>query len=335
MSSMEQFKYKVSIIVPCYNEESTIQLLLDAVLNQQFLTKEMEVVIADAQSQDATRKKIAEFQQAHPQLAIKVVENPQRTIPAAVNAAANATSGEYLVRLDAHSVPYPDYIATCLKDLEAGKGANVGGVWEIKAGSDTAMARAIAAAAANPLAVGDARYRYSTQSGEVDTVPFGSFRRDLFFAVGAFDENLLSNEDYEFNVRIRQRGGKVWFDPDIRCVYFARKNLRDLAKQYWRYGYWKFQMLKRYPRTLRWRQALPPLFVLCNVLGIILSVFSSRAMYFYLSVMVVYLLLLLGAGIKEAFKQKNLAQIFYVPVAIMCMHFAWGAGFLFSAILKE
>lgn len=332
---MEQFKYKVSIIVPCYNEESTIQLLLDAVLKQQFSTEKMEVVIADAESQDATRKKIAEFQQAHPQLAIKVVENPQRTIPAAVNAAAKATSGEYLVRLDAHSVPYPDYIATCLKDLEEGKGANVGGVWEIKAGSDTAMARAIAAAAANPLAVGDARYRYSTQGGEVDTVPFGSFRRDLFFAVGAFNESLLSNEDYEFNVRIKQQGGKIWLDPAIRCVYFARKNLRDLAKQYWRYGFWKFQMLKRYPRTLRWRQALPPLFVLCNVLGIVLSIFNRWAMYVYLGVMAVYLLILLGAGIKEAFEQKSLAQIFYLPVAIMCMHFAWGAGFLFSAILKK
>ncbi|NMC45204.1 MAG: glycosyltransferase family 2 protein [Chloroflexi bacterium] len=332
---MDSSKYKVSIIVPCYNEESTIQLLLDAILKQEFPRDQMEVVIADAQSQDATRQKIEEFQHAHPQLAIRVVDNPKRTIPAAVNAAANASSGEYLVRMDAHSVPYPDYVATCLQNLEQGKGANVGGVWEIKPGSQTPMARAIAAAAANRLAVGDARYRYSDKSGQVDTVPFGSFRRDLFFAVGAFDETLLSNEDYEFNARIQKQGGKIWFDPAIRCVYFARKNLRELAKQYWRYGYWKFQMLKRYPHTLRWRQALPPLFVFANLLGIILSFFSQRALYLYTGVLALYLLILLGAGIKEAVRQKDLSQVIYLPVAIMCMHFAWGAGFLFSAILKK
>ncbi|NMB63115.1 MAG: glycosyltransferase family 2 protein [Chloroflexi bacterium] len=332
---MSSFKYKVSIIVPCYNEEGTIQLLLHAILKQNFPVEKMEVVIADAHSQDATRQKIAEFQKTYPQLAIKVVDNPKRTIPAAVNVAANATSGEYLVRMDAHSVPYPDYVATCLQDLEQGKGANVGGVWEIKPGNQTPMARAIAAAAANRLAVGDARYRYSNKSGEVDTVPFGSFRRDLFFAVGAFDETLLSNEDYEFNARIQKQGGKIWFDPTIRCVYFARKNLRELAKQYWRYGYWKFQMLKRYPHTLRWRQALPPLFVIGNLFGIIFSFFSKGALHLYLGVLALYLLALLGAGIKEAVKQKDLAHILYLPVAMMCMHFSWGAGFLFSAILKK
>jgi len=332
---MEPMKKTVSVIVPCYNEESTIQLLLDAILKQDFPLHEIEVIIADALSQDETRGKIAAFAKAHPQLSTKIVDNPKRTIPAAVNAAAGAAQGTYLVRLDAHSMPYPNYITTCIRDLEEGKGENVGGVWEIKPSADTAVARAIAAAAAHPLGVGDALYRYSDKAGEVDTVPFGSFRRDMFFRIGGFDENLLTNEDYEFNVRIREGGGAIWFDPRIRCVYFARKNLRELAKQYWRYGYWKLKMLKRYPATIRWRQALPPLFVLGNMLGIILSLFNQTIAYSYLCILSVYLFMVLMAGIRAAVKKKDLALTWGLPAAISTMHVSWGMGFLVSILSKE
>ena len=324
----------VSIIVPCYNEENTIQLLLDAILKQDFPIEQMEVVIADALSTDATRERIAEFIQEKPQLQVNVVDNEKRTIPAAVNAAAEAARGTYLVRVDAHSMPYPNYVSTSLQELQAGKGANVGGVWEIRPGADTKIARIIAKAAGTPLAVGDARYRYSDKAGVVDTVPFGSFRRDQFFAVGGFDESLLANEDYEFNVRIRNAGGKIWFNPDIRCVYFARKDLGELAKQYWRYGFWKWRMLKRYPGTIRWRQALPPLFVLGNILGIIASFFSPVLAWIYLSVLGFYLMILLLEGIRKAIKEKDFAFVLGLPAAIMTMHFCWGAGFLYSAMKK-
>ena len=332
---MKTDRHLVSVIVPCYNEEKTIQLLLDSILKQDFPIHDLEVVIADAFSRDKTREKIAEFTEAHPELMVRVVDNPQCTIPAAVNAAAQASDGEYLVRLDAHSMPYPQYISTCIHDLQAGKGLNVGGVWEIHPGADTGMAQAIAVAAANPLAVGDARYRFSDQEGEVDTVPFGSFRRDLFFEIGGFDESLLANEDYEFNVRIRKHGGKIWFDPTIRCVYFARKDLKELAKQYWRYGFWKYKMLKRYPSTLRWRQALPPTFVLANVLCLFLSPFIKEIAAIYLSVLVLYVLALLSSGVREAIRMKKPEMIVFLPAAIMTMHFAWGAGFLISALTKK
>ncbi|NMC30018.1 MAG: glycosyltransferase family 2 protein [Pelolinea sp.] len=332
---MTKTEKKVSIIVPCYNEESTIQLLLNAILEQDYPMALMEVIIADALSQDQTRKKIEEFARTNPSLSVRVVDNPKRTIPAAINAAAAAARGEYLVRLDAHSVPYPDYISSCIRDLEAGLGQNVGGVWEIKPGTDSTIAKAIAVAAAHPLGVGDALYRYSGQTGEVDTVPFGSFRRDLFFQIGGFDERLLTNEDYEFNVRIRQAGGKIWFDPKIRCIYFSRKNLEELAKQYWRYGFWKLQMLKRYPATIRWRQALPPLFVLANILGVILSFFSKTIAYSYFGLVGVYVVILWIAGFHEAIKRKQPALAWGLPAAVATMHLSWGMGFLFGTFRKQ
>ena len=233
----------VSVIVPCFNEEQTISLLLDALIQQTFPRFRFEVVIADGLSTDQTRQRIADYQKHYPDLAIRIVDNSQRNIPAGLNRAIEAARGEILVRLDAHSAPRSTYLALCVEALEKGLGDSVGGVWEIVPRIPTWQARGIATAAAHPLGVGDAHYRYAQQARQVDTVPFGSFHRRLVDRIGYFDETLLTNEDYEFNVRIRQAGGKIWLDPAIRSTYFARSNLVELARQYWRYGYWKANMI--------------------------------------------------------------------------------------------
>lgn len=323
---------KVSIIVPCYNEQSTIRLLLKAIDDQTYPHGDMEVIIADGMSTDHTRKIIADFQQQHPALAVQVVDNPQRNIPAALNRAIAAARGAMIVRLDAHSMPEPQYVALSIAGLEAGLGDNVGGVWEIRPGGQGWAAEAIAAAAAHPLGVGDALYRYTSQPAEVDTVPFGAFRRSLVAQIGGFDETLFANEDYEFNTRIRQNGGKIWLDPQIRSVYFARATYGKLARQYFRYGYWKWRMLKRYPGTLRWRQALPPLFVL-SLAGLgILALFWQPARFVLGLELLIYFLVLMAGAARVAWQRKQLSLLAGIPLAITVMHVCWGAGFLSSII---
>ena len=322
----------VSIIVPCYNEQTTIRLLLDALYSQDFPRGEMEVIIADGQSTDRTRAQIADFQAQHSDLALCVVENPARTIPAALNRAIQAAQGEYIVRLDAHSLPRQDYVRRCIEALEANRGENVGGVWEIRAGGQGWIPSAIAVAASHPIGVGDARYRYTLQPGAVDTVPFGAFRRTLIDRIGPFDETLLTNEDYEFNTRLRLSGSRIWLDPAIRSAYFARGTLRSLASQYWRYGYWKARMLRRYPASLRWRQALPPVFVLSLIMFGVLSIWFPPARVLLLAELGLYLFILLAVGLQAAWKRKNLTLLLGVPLAIGVMHLAWGSAFLWSLI---
>jgi succinoglycan biosynthesis protein ExoA len=328
----EQNKHPlISVIVPCYNEERTIQLLLTALYHQTYPIKKMEVVISDALSTDNTREKIQEFLQKNPDLDVRVVDNNPRTIPAGVNSAASAARGEILVRLDAHSEPNPEYIETSVALLVSGKADNVGGVWQINPGADTCIARAIALAAANPLGVGDAKYRVSTKAQYVDTVPFGAFYRDKFFATGAFDETLLANEDYEFNARLQQGGGKVYMDPRIISRYHARPNLRKLAVQYWRYGFWKVKMLQRFPDTLRLRQAIPPLFVSSLGLMATFAIVFPFARIILLGEIILYLCALIAAGMICLLKeQKN--ECLLMPAAIVVMHFSWGTGFLYSLI---
>ncbi len=322
----------VSVIVPCYNEETTIRLLLESLLLQSFPRSDMEIVIADGMSTDKTIVQIQAFQTEHPDLMVRIVKNERRNIPAGLNLAIEAAQGEFIVRLDAHSMPKQDYIERCLGDLRQGLGENVGGVWEIEPGGSGWIAKSIALAAAHPLGVGDARYRYADQAGVTDTVPFGSFRRSLINEIGPFDETLLTNEDYEFNARIRMTGGKVWLDPGIRSVYFARSTLTALGRQYWRYGYWKVRMLRRYPGTIRWRQVLPPVFTASLLFLGLLAPWLSLAVWIFAIEVVLYLTALAIAGIHQAVIHRQFNLMFGIPLAIMVMHLSWGSAFLWSSI---
>ena len=322
----------VSIIVPCYNEETTILLLLNAISAQTYPISKMEVVISDGISTDKTLTVIDKFQREHPDLVLRVVENKQRTIPSSLNLAIRESYGEILIRLDAHSIPIPEYVERCIQVLEDGRGKCVGGIWMIRSGGEGWIAESIAAAAAHPLGVGDAMYRLEARAGAVDTVPFGAFNRDLIGKIGGFDETLLTNEDYEFNTRIRSHGGVVWLDPRIRSTYVARSTLLELAKQYWRYGFWKLRMLSRYPSTLRWRQALPPLFVLSLIILIFFSVFENVARIVLSAEIIIYLLTLITAGIHQALRQHKSLILPGLMLAILTMHLAWGSGFLWSLV---
>lgn len=320
----------VSIIVPCFNEEKRIRTLMDAIFAQTYPRALLAVTIADGLSTDRTREVIAAFQREHADLVIRVVDNGAGTIPAGLNRAIALSTGEIILRLDGHSAPYPDYVENSVAALEAGKGENVGGVWEIRPGAESWVARSIAVAAAHPLGVGDALYRHAKQAAEVDTVPFGAWRRILVDKIGGYDESLLSNEDYEFNTRIRANGGKIWLDPAIRSVYYARATFGALIRQYWRYGFWKLQMLRRYPATVRWRQALPPVFVAsvagAGLLSLAWPVFSWLLAFEILG----YCGILALAGLQAALKNRQFSLIFGLPMAIAAMHWAWGSGFLWS-----
>lgn len=322
----------VSIITPCYNEEKRIRFLLDAIFAQTYPRHLLDVTISDGHSTDGTRAAIAAFQHEHPDLRLQVVDNDAQTIPASLNNAMHACSGEIIIRLDAHSGPHPEYVARTVAALEANLADNVGGVWEIRPGAETWIARSIAVGAAHPLGVGDALYRHTKQAAYVDTVPFGGWHRTLLNRVGGYDETLLANEDYEFNTRIRKTGGKIWLDPTIRSVYFARATFGALAKQYRRYGFWKWKMLRRYPGTLRWRQALPPLFVVSLLLGLMLTVLIPLFGWALLLELALYFGILEFFSLRAAIQRREFFLLLGLPLAIAVMHISWGGGFLWSTL---
>jgi succinoglycan biosynthesis protein ExoA len=322
---------KVSIIIPCFNEQATIQLVLTAIYEQSFPRDSMEVIIADGMSTDDTRINIKLFQDEFSDLNVTVLDNPKRNIPSGLNCAIKASSGEFVIRLDAHSVPSVEYVDKCVEALESKSFDMVGGIWKIKPSGDGWIARSIAYAASHPLGVGDARYRIGSDPQEVDTVPFGAFRRSLIEGIGLYNESLLANEDYEFNVRIRKRGGVVWLNPEIWSIYLSRSSYCQLARQYWRYGYWKFKMLLEYPTTFRWRQ-LAGLFVLSWIILGILSIWMTFACWLFAFEAFIYGSALLISGLRVAIREKYLPSVIGLPIAIAIMHFSWGSAFLWSVM---
>ena len=322
----------VTIVVPCFNEQDTIQQMLQAIHDQRFPRAEIEVIIADGRSTDFTRQKISEYKEEHPDLDICVVDNQKRNIPAGLNAAIDAARGEFVIRLDGHSIPESDYVEKCINCIREGKGDNVGGAWEIRPRGNSWQARSICLAAAHPLGVGDAQYRIGGKAQVVDTVPFGAFRRDFILRLGKYNESLLANEDYELNTRIRLNGGTVWFDPGIRSVYLAAPTFKALARQYFRYGFWKARMLRLHPKTIRWRQALPPLFVLSLLCFALLGFLWQPFWLMLILICLCYIMILLVTGVILAIRKRDGFVAFGVPAAILTMHLSWGISFLWSWI---
>ena len=326
----------VSVIIPCYNEEKFIGKALENLVDQ-YPPDYYEIVIVDGMSEDRTREVVAQFQRTHPNSALKVVDNPARTIPHALNIGIAAARGEIIARIDAHAAPSAGYIRRCVAVLSERHAAVVGMPCRVRPGADSLMARAIAIAVSHPFGIGDAKYRLDVapsfaEPGEVDTVAFACFRKSLWTSLGGFDEKLLTNEDYDFNYRVRQSGRRVVLDRSEHCDYFARASLGSLASQYLRYGFWKAQMLKQQPRSLKLRHTVAPAFVLSIIFLAALSFLSSIALYTLAFLFGTYALAGFGfASTSNKYGGGVLLKIL-LPLIFFTIHISWGTSFLVGLV---
>jgi len=243
MKSAPEYPF-ISIIMPIRNEENFIARSLGAVLAQDYPKEKMEIIIADGISNDATLDIIEKLSQGEQ---IRIVSNPRHIQSAGLNAAIKLAQGEFIIRIDGHTIIAPDYVRQCVEILQMTQAQNVGG--PMNPVGDTSMGKAIAAAGKSFFAVPSA-FHISQQAQYTDTVYLGAWPREVFDRIGGFCENCGVNEDYELNVRIRQSGGKIYFSPDIRSLYFGRQTLQALMRQYHRYGRSKVMTLRKHPQSL-------------------------------------------------------------------------------------
>ena len=325
----------VSVVIPCLNEERFIgKALLN--LADQYDSETYEIIVVDGLSQDRTREVIAEFCQSRPDVSVKLIDNPARRIPTALNLGIAAAKGEIIARLDAHAVASPGYVRRSVAVLrQAGVGV-VGMPCQVCAGADTPMARAIAMAVSHPFGIGDAKYRLGrgTAAQEaVDTVAFACFRKELWREIGGFDEALAANEDYEFNYRVRLSGKTVLLDQAEHCDYFARATLKDLCIQYWRYGRWKARMILRHPSSIRLRQLVAPVFA-ASIPMLLIAGFWIRPAWWLLTIeLAAYLLLALFFAAKLARTSAGgIRLIFLLPLIFGAIHLTWGSSFLLGLV---
>ena len=220
--------------MPVRNEAADLRRAVAAVRAQDY-PRAMQVCLAVAPSTDGTETVAAELAAAHDD--VLVVSNPSGTTPAGLNAAIRATTGDVVVRVDGHAELSSGYIRRAVETLKRTGAANVGGVQ--RAVGTTPFEEAVADAMSSRFGTGDATFHYGGVEGPTDTVYLGVFDRSAIERAGLYDESLVRNQDYELNIRLRQTGGVVWFDPQLSASYRPRGSLRAVSKQYLEYGRWK------------------------------------------------------------------------------------------------
>jgi len=318
----------ISIVLPCRNEERYIGACLDSILATTYPLERIELLVVDGMSEDRTREIVAGY--AARRSTIRLLDNRRCITPAALNMGIRAATGEIIMRMDAHVVYPPQYIPRLIDALQTSDADNVGGVILTLPADPSTMARAIAIGLSHPFGVGNAYFRIGVGAPRwVDSVPFGCFRRELFDRIGLFDEDLIRNQDDEFNLRLIKYGGRILLLPDVISYYFARRSLPDLARMYYQYGYYKPLVARKVDGVMTWRQLVPGLFVLTLIGTIVLApVLLVRRVG--IAVAATYIATLL-ACVVGAVRRHGWRCALALAAVFPTIHFSYGFGSLRGA----
>lgn len=319
----------LSVICPIYNEESRIEECILSILAQDYPKEDLEVLFVDGQSSDRTREIIANYMLNYS--FIKLLDNPKRIAPAALNIGIRASSGDIIMRLDAHAKYPENYFSLLVNRLKESGADNVGGVCRTLPARDTSVCRAIAHAMSSPFGMGNSYFRIgSDHEMWVDTVPFGCFKRGIFDKIGLFDEELVRNQDDEFNGRIIKNGGRILLLPQVVVDYFARDSLTKTAKMFFQYGLFKPLVNYKLQKPTTLRQFIPPLFFAGLIAGGLLSVFSKTILWIFVSVIVLYVLCCFIFGRN---REHVWPDVLWMPFTFSAIHLSYGCGY-WVGILK-
>jgi len=314
---------RVSIVIPCRNEECFIGKCLDSLVASDYSKDSLEVLVVDGMSTDGTRAVVQSYARQHP--FIRLIENPSRTTPAAMNLGIKCATSSFVVINSAHSAYPDDFISNSVEWLNRTGAEVVGGPLMTVPGANTPIAKAIAMATAHPFGVGNSKFRTSSRDGYVDTVPFGAYRREIFDRTGLFDERLERNQDNELCSRIIQCGGKIFMTGQLTASYFSRSTLGELAKQAFRNGMWNVLTIRITPAAFRLRHFTPFCFV-----GAIFGLALGSAMLPWCRSLLLFLLCFYWAvamlASVEVACRKGFGAISLLPTVFWVLHTAYGVG---------
>lgn len=319
----------LSVICPIYNEERYIGKCIESILKQDYPKDDLEVIFVDGLSTDKTREIVEQYAISYPY--IRLIDNPKRIVPPAMNIGIRASKGDIIIRLDAHAIFPDNYFSELVHYLINLKADNVGGVCRTLPINDSIVCKSIASVLSSRFGMGNSHFRIgATDIMEVDTVPFGCFRRELFDRIGYFDEELTRNQDDEFNGRIIKNGGKIYLLPFLTIDYYARDTIKKVWNMFYQYGLFKPLVNKKLGSPATVRQFFPVCFVVGLLFGPLLGLISRTFIYVYAFVIILYLGIALFYSMKESQNMKRILTQIYIYFVV---HFGYGWGY-FNGIYK-
>ena len=317
---------RVSVVIPCRNENAYIRRCVEALIRQTYPSSQLTIIVVDGMSDDGTRDILEELKKEN--LNLVVLDNQQKVTPVALNLGIQHNQDEVKIILGAHSEVYPDFVSKNVEVLNAHPECDCcGGWWEnVYANSES---QAIGMAMSSPFGVGDAHYRTSWTEGYVDTVGFGAYRKRVFDAIGYFDEDLVRNQDDDFNYRLTQAGMKIWLSGSIRCKYFVRASFSKLARQQYQYGYWKVFVNRKHGTITTLRQVVPAIFVAYLILLVLFSIIAGSTAFWMGIPLLAYIAIAVVEATRMCLSSKSfVVQIPRICAAFFTLHVGYGLGYL-------
>jgi len=322
----------ISIVVPILNEEKFIADFLDSVVNFQLPEScSTEILLYDGRSKDNTREIVEKYIKNNPN--IFLFDNPGKIQSYAMNLGIKQAKGEYILRLDAHSIYPKDYLYLIYTTAIRTHSENTGGMMITMPYDNSYKASVIQALTTHRFGVGNSSFRTGAKEGKSDTVPYGFYRKDLFDKIGYFDERLARAQDYELNRRIIKLGGTIWLNPEIQIHYYNQPDIfMFLKKQILREAPYNAYMWYLAPYTFALRHAITAVFAMGVLCGIALSILFRPMTYLFSGVMALYVLLALFSAIQQAVRFKRILHVLVLPVCFFLYHFLHGCGVIWGLI---
>ncbi|UCC98175.1 MAG: glycosyltransferase family 2 protein [Phycisphaerales bacterium] len=318
----------VSIIMPIRNEADFIERAITSISENDYPSEKMEILIVDGMSDDGTREIVEKLSQADRR--IRILDNPKRIVPTAMNIGLKAARGDFFTRIDGHAEVPKDFIVKSIRCLREHPDAWIAG-GHINTVADSYTGRAIASAMCSPFGVGNSRFRLGDYEGWVDTLAFGTHHKWVVDRVGCFDEELVRNQDDEFNLRVILAGGKIWMSKTIQSTYFSRASLRGLWRQYFQYGFWRIRTLQKHRRPASIRQLIPLIFV-SSLLFLGLAGLFWRPSRVLFAVEVILYVVGLVIGALDVGRRSGWQYAPAAPLIFALLHFGYGLGCLWGAV---
>jgi glycosyltransferase involved in cell wall biosynthesis len=318
----------VTVIAPCRNEAGFAEQALTSILDSDYPAHLIELLVVDGMSTDGTREIVRKMCERDAR--IRLIDNRRKIVPTAMNIGIESAKGKYILRIDCHSVFAPEYISKCVDALNRTSADGVGGYIKTLAGKDTPVGRAIAAATSSRFGVGNSQFRLTGPEQEVDTVPFGAYRKDVFKKVGLYDERLVRNQDIELNSRIRKAGGKVIISPEIQLSYYNRATYRGLWQQSFNNGLWNPYTIWLAGGGLSLRHFVPMLFILGLITVGAGALYCTLFRWLLLLYVGIYLLAASCFSLQRS--RKTNARAGLILWSFVVLHVAYGLGSFWGMI---
>jgi succinoglycan biosynthesis protein ExoA len=316
----------VSVIMPVRNEADFVAESLGAVLAQDYPHDHLEVLVTDGMSTDRTSEMVRQAAAGCPTIAVTLFDNPRGIVPTGLNIAIRHAKGDVIVRVDGHCKIARDYVSRCIHHLRESNVEGVGG--PIHTIATTPVGQAIAGAMSSRFGVGPSTFRTVTDRTLLaDTVAFPAYTRAALALAGPFDEELVRNQDDEYNWRLRKLGGRLLLAADVKSDYYSRGSLRSLCRQYFQYGFYKVRVIRKHPAQMHVRQLVPPAFVLALLVAPVAASVSQVARVASLILLGSYAAAtIVAAGAIAA--RDGWRQTPALLAAFPALHVSYGLGFL-------